>query len=171
MLMNVKKVAIHKAGHAVAFSRLFGDVWRLRERLSIEPGGEPRGRHVAKELAKVGSGESLGEMLRDFESDAVYACAGFAAVLAAGYSAPEAEGGCGSDFDAATRVSDLPLDEIKSRTVELLRQPENVAAVSRLSRELINRRTLDPTEVELIIDISDGLASDHDLARCRELLT
>ena len=91
-------------------------------------------------------------------------------MLVAGYSAPDAEGGCGSDFEAAKRVSDLPLDAIKSKAVELLKRPENVAAVSRLSRELIDHRALDPTEVELIIDICDGLASDHDLARCRELL-
>jgi hypothetical protein len=167
--MNIEQVAIHKAGHAVAFARLFGDSWRLRERLTIEPGGGERGRRVAEELTNVGSGESLGELLRDFESDAVYACAGFAAVLVAGYSAPDAEGGCGSDFEAATHVSDLPLDEIKSKAVELLRRPENVAAVARLSHELLDCRTLDPIEVDMIIDVSDGLATEADLARCRAL--
>ena len=168
--MNRQQEAIHKAGHAVAFARLFDDSWRPRQKLTIETDhGKPAVR-VADELARAGSGESLGEMLRDVESDAIYACAGFAAVLVAGYSAPDAEGGCGSDFDAATHVSDLPLDEIKSKAVELLERPENIAAVTRLSRELLDRRTLDPTEVEMIIDVSDGLASEDDLAWCRTLL-
>jgi hypothetical protein len=168
--MNVEQVAIHKAGHAVAYARLFGDGWRLREKLSIGPVGGKRGGQVAEKLMHIGVGESLGEMLRDSDSDAIYACAGFAAVLVAGYSAPDAEGGCGSDFEAATHVSDLPLDNIKTKAVELLEQPENVAAVSRLSRELLDRKTLDPTEVDMIIDVSDGFATEEDLARCRELL-
>lgn len=168
-MTDVEQLAIHKAGHAVAFARLFGDSWRVRERLSIESSGVKSPQNVAEELTHVGPGESLGEMFRDFESDAIYACAGFAAVLVAGYSAPDAEGGCGSDFEAATHVSDLPLEELKSRAVELLKQPENVAAVARLSRELLERKTLDPTEVDMIIDVSDGLATEDDLARCRVL--
>lgn len=168
--MNVQQAAIHKAGHAVAFARLFADSWRLRERLTIEPDRKPQNRRVAEELTQLGSGDSLGEMFRDIESDAIYACAGFAAVLVAGYSAPVAEGGCGSDFEAATHVSDLPLDEIKSQAIELLKRPENVAAVARLSRELLDRRTLDPTEVDMIIDVSDGLATEDDLARYRNLV-
>lgn len=167
--MNLEQLAIHKAGHAVAHTRLFGDSWRPREKLTIEP-GEHGGRRVAEELTQVGAGESLGEMFREFEHDAIYACAGFAAVLVAGYSTPDAEGGCGSDFAAAARVSDLPLDEIKSKAVALLEQPQNVAAVARLSRELLDHRTLDPIEVEMIIDVSDGLATEADLARCRALI-
>ena len=155
-MTDVEQLAIHKAGHAVAHARLFGDGWRLRNTLSIEGAVGRGGDNVAQELSQVGPGESLGDMFRDSESDAIYACAGFAAMLVAGYSARDAEGGCGGDFTAATRISDLPLDKIKSKAVELLGQPENIAAVTRLSRELIDRRTLDPTEVELIIDISDG---------------
>jgi hypothetical protein len=168
--MNVQQAAIHKAGHAVAFARLFGDSWRPRHKLTIETDRSEVGVRVADELTQTGMGEALGEMLRDVESDAIYACAGFAATLVAGYSAPDAEGGCGSDFDAATHLSDLPLDEIKSKAVELLERPENVAAVTRLSRELLECGTLDPTEVEMIIDVSDGLASEDDLARCRTLV-
>jgi hypothetical protein len=168
--MNVQQAAIHKAGHAVAFARLFGDSWRPRQKLTIDTDRGESDVRVADELTRAGTGESLGEMLRNVESDAIYACAGYAAVLVAGYSAPDAEGGCGSDFDAATHISDLPLDEIKSKAVALLEKPENIAAVTRLSRELLDRGTLDPTEVEMIIDVSDGLASEDDLAWCRSRL-
>ncbi len=100
---------------------------------------------------------------REFENDALYACAGYAAVLAAGYTESEAEEGCGSDFETAEKVSSQPLEFIKQEAAAMMRQPENVRAVVRVAEELLKRKTIsDPDEVEIMIEIADGGATEDD---------
>ena len=70
-MTDVEQLAIHRAGHAVAHARLFGDGWRLRDTLSIERSGEMGGDNVAEEISQVRPGESLGDMFRDSEIDAI----------------------------------------------------------------------------------------------------
>ena len=87
--------AIHEAGHAVAWNRLFSD--RYMGSVSIIPNHEDG-------LAGMCEGEGLwgNEDDRHLADHDTYGCAGYAAVLAAGYSEDEAAAGCESDFGDST---------------------------------------------------------------------
>ena len=168
-MIAAKETAIHEAGHAVAFYRLFGDAARYGHRLTIEPHKDLLGNHRAEELVFHGVGELTAEQRLAFENEAIYSCAGYAAVLAAGYSDEAALPGCGSDFDKAERDCDVPLDVSKEKAVELMTLPENTSAVARVAAELLSQSTLDWDEVEILIDISDGEATEQDYQRYQAL--
>ena len=160
-----KETAIHEAGHAVAFYRLFGDAARYGHTLTIEPHKDLLGNHRAEELVFHGVGELTAEQRLAFENEAIYSCAGYAALLAAGYSDEAALAGCGSDFDKAKRACDVPLDLSKEKAVELMTLPENSAAVARVAAELLSQSTLEWDEVEILIDVADGEATEQDYQR------
>ncbi len=157
--------AIHEAGHAVAFYRLFGDAVRYGHTLTIEPHEDVLGDHRAEELVFHGVGELTVEQRLAFENEAIYSCAGYAAVLATGYSDEAALAGCGSDFDKAERACDIPLDVSKEKAVELMTLPENTAAVARVAGELLSQSTLEWDEVEILIDVANGESTEQDYQR------
>ena len=164
-----KETAIHEAGHAVAFYRLFGDAARYGHTLTIEPHEDLLGSHRAEELVFHGVGELTAEQRLAFENEAIYSCAGYAAVLAAGYSDEAALAGCGSDFDKAERACDIPLNVSKEKAVELMTLPENTAAVARVAGELLSQSTLESDEVEILIAVADGKATEQDYQRYQAL--
>jgi len=168
-MTDPKETAIHEAGHAVAFCRLFGDAARYGHTLTIEPHEDLLGSHRAEELVFHGVGELTAEQRLAFENEAIYSCAGYAAVLAAGYSDEAALAGCGSDFDMAERACDVPLDLSKEKAVELMTLPENVAAVARVADELLSRSALEWEEVEILIDVANGKATEQDYQRYQAL--
>jgi len=155
--------AIHEAGHAVAFYRLFGDSWRIGHTVSIKPEDGTAGHHAAEDLSFDGDDELTPDQRQMFENEAIYACAGYAAVVAAGYPEDEAENGCWSDFESAEKCSDKPLDEIKREAVLLMQN--NTQAVNRIVEELLKRKSLEFDEVEILIDVADGSATEEDYAR------
>ncbi len=168
-MIAAKETAIHEAGHAVAFYRLFGDAARYGHTLTIKPHKDLLGNHRAEELVFHGVGELTAEQRLAFENEAIYSCAGYAAVLAAGYSDEAALAGCGSDFDKAERACDVPLDLSKEKAIELMTLPENSAAVARVAAELLSQSTLEWDEVEILIDVSDGKATEQDYQRYQAL--
>jgi hypothetical protein len=126
------------------------------------------GRHHAVELCfEVGDADAV-ELERQndaFRKEAVYDCAGYAALIVAGYSEAEAKRGCASDFDAAGRNAYTTLDAAKQQAVALMRQPKNVAAVRRVADELLLRNMLDPWDVGFLIEIADGKCTEADYQR------
>ena len=166
MPMNgLKSTATHEAGHAVAFYRLFGDDARYGGPLTIEPHEDLLGSHGAEELLFPWTEEVTAEVQEAFEKEAIYACAGYAATLAAGYADEKALAGCESDFEAAQSACPVPLKVIRKKAVALMALSENTAAVARVAAELLSRSTLAWDEVEILIDIADGEATEHDYQR------
>ncbi len=164
-MIEQNKTAIHEAGHAVAFYRLFGDAARYGHTLTIEPHEDLLGGHRAEELVFHGVGELTAEQRLAFENEAIYSCAGYAAVLAAGYSDEASLAGCGSDFDKAERACDVPLNMNKEKAVELMTLPENTSTVARVADELLSQSTLEWDEVVILIEVADGEATEQDYQR------
>lgn len=137
--------AIHEAGHAVAFSRLFPS--RQLSKVSIIPDHD-------EGFAGACSSEGLwgNEDVEHLANHDVYGCSGYAAVFAAGNSEEEAAAGCESDFEEV--FGDL--NAAKARALDLMRQPSNLKAVKRVADELVLRKALHPDHVDLLIGVADG---------------
>lgn len=90
--MDETTTAIHEAGHAVAWSRLFPSRYMIG--VSIIPDYEDGTAGLCQGEGLQGDEDD--EHLADHDA---WSCAGYAAVLAAGYSEDEAAAGCDSDFD------------------------------------------------------------------------
>ena len=75
-------MAIHEAGHAVAHERVFGTIWTSE--ISIEPLDGTLSRFTHEELVVLMDTPD-DEAERLFEKEAICSCAGYAAILAAGY--------------------------------------------------------------------------------------
>ncbi len=153
--------AIHEAGHAVACVRLW-ETGRVVERVTIDRTGSQLGSHLAEEITFPADEPETAEQRREFENEAIYSCAGYAALIAAGYDEATAVLGCDPDFDIADYVTEEPLAEIKQEAVALMQRPKNIKAVSRVAEELLQRTTLDPLDVEVLIEIADGDATEDD---------
>ena len=100
-----KETAIHEAGHAVAFYRLFGDAARYGHTLTIEPHEDLLGSHRAEELVFHGVGELTAEQRLAFENEAIYSCASYAALLAAVQKATTTRAAIGCKGDDRPRFS------------------------------------------------------------------
>ncbi len=159
----MRTTAIHEAGHVIAFYRLFGDV-RYGGRVTIKPTEDAAGSHKAEYLWFPADNEETPEERVAFDNEAVYACAGYAAVLAAGYSEDEASSGCWSDFDDARKAS-RPLTTIKQEAIALMSRPENVKAVGRIADELLVQKTLEPDVVDVLVDVADGKTTEEEYQR------
>lgn len=114
--MNEMETAIHEAGHAVATLRNGVQLGFV----SIQPNDIHAG---------VATHEELYRNREEAEIDALIACAGYAALIAAGYDKAAASAGCDDDFEAASQmIAGWGLDSIegiKSQAVELLSRDEN----------------------------------------------
>ena len=151
--MSRTKTAYHEAGHAVAFHRLFPE-GRLGLDVTIVPNPDrgTTGSHSAEELFDCGDEE--------IEAEAVYSCAGYAALIAAGFPAKVAKEGCESDFECAEQCSSRPLDHIQQEAVALLSRPENRRAVECVVTELLRRETLDWDLVVNLLNLVDGKTTE-----------
>ena len=160
--MDDEQTAIHEAGHAVAFYRLFEG--RYGGPLTIEPTEETSGSHKAEELTFSLDVEDE-DVLDGREREGVYACAGYAALVAAGYPDDVAQLGCESDFEVATETSERDLAVVKLEAVELMSRPENITAVQRIAQELSSRKRLDSDVVDVLIEVADGIATEDEYQR------
>ena len=161
-MSELKRTAIHEAGHAVAFYRLFGESPRYGHKLTIDPHEGKLGSHSAEDLVFDGLAPLSADESQAFENEAIYACAGYAALRAAGYQEDIANSGCQSDFDIAEQTSNFPLVIVKEKAVELMTDAQNISAVERLVGELLSRPTLEWEEGEMLIDLADGGVSEDD---------
>lgn len=139
--------AIHEAGHAVACLRLFE--WRLSEYITIEADNESAGHHITEALDENEPREIL-------DHDALYACAGYAALVAAGYPEHLAEQGCGSDFSRAEQASSQQLEVVKQQAVVMMQRSENIHAVAIIAEKLEEQRWLDGDHLRVMLDFADG---------------
>lgn len=151
--------AIHEAGHSVAHRRLFPEAF-FSWGIAIVPEDaqdeeDAAGWSITDHL---GSDEDLSPADLD-----TCLCAGYAAVIAAGYSEQEAAFGCDEEADDCDfRRVQGDLAAAKAKAVELMRQPENVRAVKRLAEELLLRRQLHGDHVGLLIDLADGEITERE---------
>ncbi len=161
-----RTTAIHEAGHAVAFTRLW-PVGRYGGPLTIVPKDNTTGRHYAEELWFPATEDPDESAAQDEElaNEAIYCCAGYAAVLVAGYSEAVAVAGFDSDFDQAEGCGSVSLAVSKQRAVELMTRPENVVAVTRLAKELLARGAIGEDDVDILIDVADGKMTEEQYLR------
>ena len=144
--------AIHEAGHAVADRRLFGDrsfSWGIA--LVPEQDQEEQGMDAWNMIDRLGNDDDQSTADND-----VVRCAGYAAVVAAGFSEAEAEAGCYERDYYDFRMVRGDLETAKAKAIELMREPENVEAVKRIADELLLRRRLHGDHVGLILDLAFG---------------
>ena len=155
--------AIHEAGHAVAFVRLWPNA-RISDNVTIEREQNTLGYHRAEEICfpAIDDPDEITRLDSEFEKEAIYCCAGYAALVAAGYSEEEALLGANSDFAKAKEVADLSMEEISKKSVELMTQPDNIAAVAKVADELLRRKTIYGDQVETLVELSDGEITDDD---------
>jgi hypothetical protein len=144
--------AIHEAGHAVAHRRLFGDrhfSWGIA--LVDNQDQEEQG------AAGWNMSDYLGHEDEQTTADLdVCLCAGYAAVVAAGFSEAEAAAGCDEEDNGDFRMVHGDLETAKAKALDLMREPENVKAVKRIADELLLRRRLHGDHVGLLLDLAFG---------------
>lgn len=150
--------AIHEAGHAVAHRRLFGDrhlSWGMA--LVHDQEQEEQG------AAGWNTSDYLGN--EDDQSTAdldVCLCAGYAAVVAAGFTEAEAATGCDETDECDFRKVHGDLEAAKAKAIDLMREPEHVKAVKRIADELLLRRRLHGDHVGLLLDLAFGEITEQE---------
>ncbi|MGW8311123.1 MAG: hypothetical protein ACWGNB_08680 [Thiogranum sp.] len=154
--------AIHEAGHAIAHYRL--DIFQGN--VSIEP--DPKKNTLGRLTAE---GEEDVWTREDAQSQVLALYGGYAALLAAGYPQDVAERVARSDFETAEQlIKSWELgtpDEWQTKSIELMAQPGNVAAVRRLADQLLQDRTVDGQLIDVLIDVADGKITEAELAQFR----
>lgn len=156
--MDEARIAIHEAGHAVAHIRL-GQAFAS---VTIEP-----------DAAKGQWGSLTGEgrdhvyTREDAEAQVLCSLGGHAALIAAGYDHESSVQGTDGDIDDAELIlADwLPGDNIEGwlqRTVAMMQEPANTKAVSRITKELLLRRTVPFDAVDCLVEVADGNLSEGD---------
>jgi hypothetical protein len=156
---HLKRTAIHEAGHAVAHTRL--DI--LQGRCTIVPSDTAAGSVTAEGAEHVWSPE-------DARKQVIAYCAGYAALAATGVDESTARLGADSDFDRAIHLIEFwglegNLETWCQKAKELMGQPENLAAVQRVADELVRVRTVEFEDIDILVDITDGLATEDDYVR------
>ncbi len=150
-LPELRRIAIHEAGHAVAAIQLGLDGQDFGA-LTIEPKDYMNGRFEMREIRCHEEGR-----LRDM----VVNCAGYAALRTLGLPEDYASLGCGNDFEKAEHLIHAwglaPIDHWKEVARALLALPDNLRAVEALADELLKAKTLQADEVEICIYNSLGL--------------
>ena len=163
-----KHTACHEAGHAVAFHRLFNN--RESGDLTIFPSGGTAGKHQAEALTFDVDTLIEPAEVEERENEALYSCAGYAALIVSGHSEEVASLGCESDFHCAQSNSERSLDIVKDAAVELMKQPENTRAVALIAGELERRETLDGAHVEVLMELLDGKLTRDEYENYLQLL-
>lgn len=80
-------------------------------------------------------------------------CAGYAAVVVAGFSEAEAAAGCDETDECDFRKVYGDLEAAKAKAIDLMREPENVKAVKRIADELLLRHRLHGDHIGLLLDL------------------
>lgn len=164
---KLRSKAYHLVGHAVAFRRLFPrEKYGHELRLEPEDLGFTECLHGGPYYPWNGEAEANLNTLES-ERRAIYACGGYAAMVAAGYEEQRALENCAGDFDFVTKVLDQPLDSAKQKAVGLMSQLTTLQATVRIAAELLDRRRLSDEEVSLLVDIADGVANEAEYSAHR----
>lgn len=159
MTDDLKLTALHEAGHAVAHVRL-----EIQQgRATIVPDDQNAGAVSAEGVEHVYSAEAATPMVEAY-------CAGYAALVAAGYSEELAAAGAGNDFANAELLIEQwnlggDLQHWKLRAVELMGTPANRRAVELVAEHLVAHRTLDGDYLDLLVDLADGSCTEQEFAR------
>jgi ATP-dependent Zn protease len=163
-MTDLRWVAIHEAGHGVARLRLFPD--QYFEHISIEEQDDSLGRVILAFDTTVISKSSTIEDGEDlFMSDAICACAGYAACTVAGFSEEQALTGCESDFERAGHRKERACE----LALELLGRDENVRAVRLIADKLLELSTIDHDHIGVLIELADGECSEDEYREYLEL--
>ncbi|MEW8073317.1 MAG: hypothetical protein AB2826_23130 [Candidatus Thiodiazotropha sp.] len=155
--MKDKHTAIHEAGHATAHARLGID----QGMTTIVPNyeNETLGAVQAEGAAHAYTKEEA-------ENHVIAYCAGYAALIVNGCSGKEALLGTDGDFENAEDLIKLwqldPLEAWKQKTVNFLSEESNKRVTERISAELLKAKTLDLDDIEFLVDIADGEATEDD---------
>ena len=157
--------ALHEAAHAVAHLRLHQRLYLGK--VTIVPDHETAGLGQFEELTS--------ESEDDWGKEVVVLCAGYAAQLMVGDDPKRARLGASSDLEKAEQIIlgwGLPalIHHINTAT-KLLEVAENRRAVDRIAAELLEHDTLDSDDVEILLMIADGEASEADYERFKLLRT
>ena len=149
--------AIHEAGHAVAHVRL---------------GLDHEGAHIVADgngLLGAATGEGQAHVWNTAGAERVVLafCAGYAALVASGGDHGQAVDGTGDDFEQAQELIDFwglagDLAVWQRRAVELMRKPENLAAVALVARHLQERKRLDGELVDVLVSVADGETTEEE---------
>jgi hypothetical protein len=162
---KLRRTADYEAGYVVAHVRL--GLGHLSVRTGLN--GNVTRRQEASFVADVNRAKLA----------AVAYCAGYAALIAAGYGEEEAGRFSRDDFgkanDLAAHWWNLKGDIAawKKEAVELMRRPENVAAVALAAQRLLEHRKMDSDWVACVLAFLDGDMSQNefdDYVRFREAL-
>lgn len=88
------------------------------------------------------------------------ACAGYAALIAAGYDEATSRYGTRGDFEKANEIIEgWNLESLESwlgKSVAMMKEPGNVLAVGRIAQELLSRKTIYDELLYVLVALSDG---------------
>jgi len=152
----MEHTAIHEAGHAVANHRRKID----QEKVSIkpDPSKDLLGRSVSAGVDHVYSED-------DARSMALAYLAGYAALIAHGYSEDEALNGADDDYEKTVQLIETwkldRLETLKREAIELMSQAENAKAVRLLADRLLENEEIYSDEIEIIIEVADGSETEE----------
>lgn len=152
------KTAIHEAGHIVAIIRLGhvpGDV-------SIQPDYD-LGLNGRAEFEGISDYDA--QLARD---EVIISCAGYAALKVKEYSENDCRLGAERDFEEAEElIAGFELEALDfwlEETVQMISSPENIAAIDRIAKYLLNNSFLRGEHAQVLVDVADGKASEDELA-------
>ena len=148
--MDKLKTALHESGHAVAHIRM----GIQQDYMTIIPDGIAYGAVSSEGINQVKDAKDAHHMVQAY-------CAGYASLIAHGYSNERALLGCDDDFDKAVELIeswDLQrgLEQYKELTVDLMSQPKNLAAVKLLADYILTRERIASEVIEVLVELSDG---------------
>jgi hypothetical protein len=148
--MDKLKTALHESGHAVAHIRL----GIQQDDMTIIPDGIAYGAVSSEGINHVTNAEDAHDMVQAY-------CAGYASLIAHGYSKELALVGCDDDFEKAFELNEswdlkLNLERYKALTVELMSQPMNLTAVKLLADYVLKRERVAGDVIEVLVELSDG---------------
>ncbi len=151
-------VAHHESAHAVANCRFGFDLYGV----SVVQHEDALG-------ATSGSG-GLGYDLETAKGRVTSLLAGYAANLRNGAAEPRARAGAQEDFEAAEELYGfLQIDEAQAIdwAEAFVEEPKNWRAIEEIAEQLLARKRLDGEEVEIMVEVADGVTSSEDLERYR----
>ena len=166
-----RQTAIHEAGHAVAHCRL--DIQQAF--ISIDPENiyDDEGNLLGTTLGKaIAEGvEHVYDQVQAGDQTLAY-YAGYAALLAAGYSEEDASRGADDDFALAGYLIDLwqigEETEWKHKAKILMLDDANIVAVARVAEELLLERRLVMGQIGALIEVADGDMPEQEYQRCKQ---
>lgn len=163
--MDKLKTALHESGHAVAHIRL----GIQQDDMTIIPNGIAYGAVSSEGVNYVIDAKDAHNIVQAY-------CAGYASLVAHGYSNERALEGCDDDFDKAFELIEswglkLNLEQYKALTVELMSQPINLAAVKLLADYVLKKERVAGDVIEVLVELSDGNCTKAEFDRFMDMRT